>query len=827
MRLGLTALLACCAAAALPAIAWAASGEEGAQPRVLVIVLDGCRPDYVTPEVMPNVFALGQRGIVCERNHAVYPTLTRVNASSFATGCYPARHGLMGNAVYFPEVEYGKGLSTGNAENLQRIDEHIGGTLLTVPSLGEILEQNGKELLVVSSGSSGSSFLLNHRAKGGGVINVDMVLPETNKARVDEAVGPVPEEAYPNAARNRWVVDAYIKLGLDEVRPDVTYMWLSDPDHTAHAHDMGSPTTVEALKTVDSEVGRIVDALESRGLTGTTDIIIASDHGFSVQTGEAKLAEFLVQKGLKGSLSSADVVVVDGCVYVDGHNEERIRAIVELLQATPWVGALFTKAKEPSSPEGVVGGTLSFDLIHFNHERSPDILVDANWSDAKNSFGWSGTTALPGVAGHGTSSPFDIHNLLIAAGPAFKEHATSDAPTGNVDIMPTVCALVGVEPAHAVDGRVLTELLRESPETASSQNFTKEISREGYALTLHATKLEDSTYLDYTQTMRNTFPGEHWETKRPADAGLDGPSLESLSTALGGRGCVIKGGYVVAAWGDQTERGDWMSSAKPVLSTLLFFAAEEGLVTSVDQLIVDFGWPLEGKDRGITFRHLGAMTSGYARPEGPGEAWAYNDFAIQLYQKTLFDRVFHGDPKSVAEDPRRLGALQFEDGLEFREDTRRLKASVRDFARIAWFWMNRGNWNGKQVLPSHYFEDFMQPQTPKDLPHTAKADTNDDLQIGSFGGESDHFTKFGAGIYGFNWWFNNTGRLHPDKATWPDAPGATIMSIGFGGNCSVLIPNRNLILVSAKGDWGRLDAGEPDNQMNRTIAALCNAVLDK
>jgi len=56
------------------------------------------------------------------------------------------------------------------------------------------------------------------------------------------------------------------------------------------------------------------------------------------------------------------------------------------------------------------------------------------------------------------------------------------------------------------------------------------------------------------------------------------------------------------------------------LSTLLFFAMQEGLVKSVDQPIQDFGWPLKGKDGGITFRHLGAMTSGYMRPEGPGEA---------------------------------------------------------------------------------------------------------------------------------------------------------------------------------------------------------------
>ena len=72
--------------------------------RHLLIVLDGLRPDYVTPELMPNLFALGARGVVFANHHAVYPTVTRVNASSISTGAYPETHGLLGNAVFFPSV---------------------------------------------------------------------------------------------------------------------------------------------------------------------------------------------------------------------------------------------------------------------------------------------------------------------------------------------------------------------------------------------------------------------------------------------------------------------------------------------------------------------------------------------------------------------------------------------------------------------------------------------------------------------------------------------------------------------------------------------------
>ena len=331
-----------------------------------------------------------------------------------------------------------------------------------------------------------------------------------------------------------------------------------------------------------------------------------------------------------------------------------------------------------------------------------------------------------------------------------------------------------------------------------------------------------------TQACRTTtgprahFPGKSWEQRDPASLGMDAALLDHLADLLGGRGCVVKNGYVVKSWGDQAQVSDVLSSAKPVLSTLLFFAVEEGLVKSVDQPITDFGWELKAKDRGITFRHLGAMNSGYARPEAAGEAWAYNDYAIQLYQKTLFDKVFKADAKLAAEDPGRLGALHFQDGLKF-SDKRRISASVRDFARIAWFWANDGNWNGKQLLPKRYFDDFCQPQAKRNLPISRESKTDDYLQIKTYGGGSEHFTRFGPGIYGFNWWFNGTGDRHRENLTWPDAPPDTFMSIGAGGNNAAMIPSLGLVLVAAGADWADLRAGDPSSKINQALKLVSAA----
>lgn len=319
------------------------------------------------------------------------------------------------------------------------------------------------------------------------------------------------------------------------------------------------------------------------------------------------------------------------------------------------------------------------------------------------------------------------------------------------------------------------------------------------------------------------FPRAEWEIKQPEELGLDGARLDAVATALGSRGCVIKNGYIVKTWGPQDQVGDWFSSAKPVLSTLLMFALQEGKVKSLDQPLVDFGWELSPKDQTMTLRHLASMTGGYARPEAPGEAWAYNDYAIQLYQKTLFDKIFQGTPEEVFHDPHRFGALNLQDGFVFRKKNRRMSASVRDFSRVAWLWLNRGNWEGRQIIPRAYFDDNMRPQVPADLPLSSDAPTNDYLQIGTYGGESNHFSTAGPGIYGFNWWFNDNVTHAEDKLTWPDAPRDAFMSVGHCGNCSVIMPSLNLVVVAAEADWGAIKPGQADAVMNQRLKTIVAA----
>jgi predicted AlkP superfamily pyrophosphatase or phosphodiesterase len=441
-------------AGALLAASIPAATQPVSETRHLLIIVDGLRPDYVTAGVMPNLTALGKRGVVFTRHHAVYPTVTRVNASSISTGAYPERHGLLGNSVFFPRVDPARPLDTADRHTLLKIAA-AEGRLLTAKTLGECLQDAGRRMLVVSSGSSGSALLNNHTVAGGAILHHEYTLPEQLRGET-EAIGPPPPKGAA-AALDRYAVDALLNVGLPRLNPSVAVLWLSGLDATAHAKGMGDAATIEILRHVDTQIERIHDHLRTTGLLDRYNIWVSSDHGFSTYTGGINLEGRL--KPFQGALSDATprIVTAGGAIYVRDDDDSVIRAIVSTLQRTPGAGAIFTREAQPGSLDGRVPGTLSFAAARWSHDRSAHVLVSPDWTDDTNAHGIRGTSASSGVAGHGSSSPWDIRNTLVAAGPDLKRGVTIDVPSGNVDFAPTFLTLLGLPVPASVQGRALEE----------------------------------------------------------------------------------------------------------------------------------------------------------------------------------------------------------------------------------------------------------------------------------------------------------------------------------------------------------------------------------
>ena len=514
MRMPFMTFLLALAAAPLPGLAQTSSQAS----LHLVLVLDGLRPDSITAEETPNLHRLRTEGVSFANSHAVFPTVTRVNASAIGTGTYPARNGLMGNTVFIPAVDPRRAFNNDDARLLLK----LGDDILSVPSLAELMQRAGEKFIAVTTGSTGSALLLAPRSpKGmGTVINGyyegQASYPREAGEEVIKRLGPPPAKggaavSYDNAVA--WGMKALTDYVLPELKPRVAIAWLTEPDHIQHAFGAGSPQALASIRHDDTEVGRLLERLSALGLAGRTNIIVVSDHGFAQTVHNVNVAESLKDAGLMGN--EGDVVIASSgqavALHVKDHDRERIAKIARFLQKQPWCGVVFTAAARPSSHEGAVAGTFALDYVHLGgHERSPDILFTFPWSSARNRHGVQGTdysqvargatgAVTTDAANHGGIGPWTVRNTMLAWGPDFKRGSIVRTPAANVDVAPTIAYLLGMRQVlGGMDGRPLLEALAGGPdeEQVPMETRTLQVTEGAYRAALQVSEVAGKRYVD-------------------------------------------------------------------------------------------------------------------------------------------------------------------------------------------------------------------------------------------------------------------------------------------------------------------------------------------
>ncbi len=323
-------------------------------------------------------------------------------------------------------------------------------------------------------------------------------------------------------------------------------------------------------------------------------------------------------------------------------------------------------------------------------------------------------------------------------------------------------------------------------------------------------------------------PGATWEEKTPEQAGLVLAKLDALRDHVGGRGCVVHKGFLVYSWGDVSRSGDVASAVKPVISTLMLLAVQDGMLKGVEDKLSEVEPRLTGKNAGITWRHVASQTSGYGLAEEPGAAYSYNDYALALYYDTLMQKVYKEDGTAVLK--RKLGdVLQFQDKVTFdafgsKDRPGRLAISVRDFARFGLLALRGGRWGEKQVVDAPLMYLSISTPIAAEMPLTEGKDGEMIPGQRTLGG-TKNITKVGPGYYSYNWWLNRSdskGRL-----LYVDAPPETFVASGHGGRRALwVIPSLDLVVSwnDSKIDDHDQSPGNPDSLNNRAARLMVEAV---
>lgn len=273
---------------------------------------------------------------------------------------------------------------------------------------------------------------------------------------------------------------------------------------------------------------------------------------------------------------------------------------------------------------------------------------------------------------------------------------------------------------------------------------------------------------------------------------------------------------------DASTRHDLRSISKSVTSLLWGIAQGEGRVPGLDTPVLDLYPELadlktQGRES-ITLRQLFTMTSGLAweepiryglgndetglywrssqarylfdRPLAPSKAFNYNGGATAVLADILARRT--GMPLPEYARRKLFAPLGITDS-EWQTDLRGrpmafagLRLRPRDLAQIGQLLLQRGQWQGRQIVPAAWIDESL----------LARVDTGDGLR------------------YGYQWW---SGMVEA-------AGGSHRWHAGFGngGQRLYVVPALELVVVITAGGYDDARSGRHASGVFRAIAAGVN-----
>lgn len=263
------------------------------KPHVLMISIDGMRPDYVTATDahhlhLPTLQSFLENGAYAEGVTGVLPTLTYPSHTTLVTGVWPSQHGIFANAKFDP-LHNKKHASYWYASDIK------------VPTLWEAASAAG-----LTVGNIGWPVTVG--AKG-----IDYSLPAVPPYEARPA-GDEPHflgQSYDHPAGLRKLLDASLPKqmppgfekrfywGMAVIRqyhPDFMLVHLARLDHIEHMTGPFSAESDRAIEAIDSEVAQLIAA--ERAVDPNSIIVIVSDHGFSPLHTRVNLGVLFARAGL-------------------------------------------------------------------------------------------------------------------------------------------------------------------------------------------------------------------------------------------------------------------------------------------------------------------------------------------------------------------------------------------------------------------------------------------------------------------------------------------------------------------------------------------------
>lgn len=285
-----------------------------------------------------------------------------------------------------------------------------------------------------------------------------------------------------------------------------------------------------------------------------------------------------------------------------------------------------------------------------------------------------------------------------------------------------------------------------------------------------------------------------WETKTPGSLEWNENNVPALLDYLEQKNSksfiVLHNGKIVMEYyfNGHTATTPWYwASAGKTLTTAVVGIAEQENFINTDNKVSDYlgtGWTsatLE-KENLITCKHLLTMTSGLDDSNGDGVTpidleyiadagtrWTYHNVYVKLQDvvATATNQTWDTYFNSKLKNPIGMTGGWFQSG-----NNRVYRSTTRSMARFGLLALNKGNWNGNQIVNNNYFN--------------FSTNTSQDLNL----------------AYGYMWWLNGKSnyRLPQTQLEFsgkliPNAPNDMFCALGKDDQKIYVIPSKKLVII--------------------------------
>lgn len=381
-------------------IAVAQAVSARAPETVILIGIDGFRPDYLDRGVTPNLNAIAMSGVRAVGMRPSFPSITFPNHYTLVTGKRPDRNGIVSNAMEDPAIP-GVRFSMSNREAV--IDRRWWDQAVPIWVTAE--KNNMRSATMFWPGSEAP---------------VRGVRPHDWR---------IFDGSFDAEKRVQTVLDWLARP--EGERPKFVTLYFDDVDHAGHVYGPAAKETNDAVAKVDADIGHLWTTLATRNMKA--NVIIVSDHGMAPVSADRIVR--LDQIAPPGSYRMIYGGAYAALSPVEGQEAALASA---LLKPHPHMQC-WRKEKLPQ---------------RFHYGRNPRVpaficLAETGWqiSDRTPKAGTSG-----GAHGFDPRAP-EMRALFLAAGPDFRRGKRIGV-FDNVDVYPLVMKLLKL-PAEPNDGTII------------------------------------------------------------------------------------------------------------------------------------------------------------------------------------------------------------------------------------------------------------------------------------------------------------------------------------------------------------------------------------